>query len=283
MHLEQRILVTGGSGFLGSHLCERLLEKGAEVICLDNFFTGVRRNIEHLLDHKRFELIRHDVTFPIYLEIDQIYNLACPASPIYYQHDPVQTTKTSVHGAINMLGLAKRVKARVLQASTSEVYGDPEVHPQPESKSAATLVRLKALFKAEFGEEPFLAIDRAFFQDPATPDVADAQFRWNTFQGGDLSHSDMKGVTFDHFMTKWDTVGRDNNGRLATANDQIIKGPALLDKYLAASESANLVMMATWNDLGEGTGLTRNYDYYYQGEWLPPNAFMGRIRASQCR
>ena len=132
MHLEQRILVTGGSGFLGSHLCERLLEKGAEVICLDNFFTGVRRNIEHLLDHKRFELIRHDVTFPIYLEIDQIYNLACPASPIYYQHDPVQTTKTSVHGAINMLGLAKRVRARILQASTSEVYGDPNVHPQTE-------------------------------------------------------------------------------------------------------------------------------------------------------
>ncbi len=132
MHLHQRILVTGGAGFLGSHLCERLLEKGAEVICLDNFFTGVRRNIEHLLDHKRFELIRHDVTFPIYLEIDQIYNLACPASPIHYQHDPVQTTKTSVHGAINMLGLAKRVKAKILQASTSEVYGDPNVHPQTE-------------------------------------------------------------------------------------------------------------------------------------------------------
>ena len=128
MHLQQRILVTGGSGFLGSHLCERLLAQGAEVICLDNFFTGARRNIEHLLDHKRFELIRHDVTFPIYLEIDQIYNLACPASPIHYQHDPVQTTKTSVHGAINMLGLAKRVKAKILQASTSEVYGDPE-HP----------------------------------------------------------------------------------------------------------------------------------------------------------
>jgi UDP-glucuronate decarboxylase len=132
MHLQQRILVTGGAGFLGSHLCERLLEKGSEVICLDNFFTGVRRNIEHLLDHKRFELIRHDVTFPIYLEIDQIYNLACPASPIHYQHDPVQTTKTSVHGAINMLGLAKRVKAKILQASTSEVYGDPNVHPQTE-------------------------------------------------------------------------------------------------------------------------------------------------------
>ena len=132
MHLQERILVTGGSGFLGSHLCERLLSLGAQVICLDNFFTGARRNIEHLLDNKRFELIRHDVTFPIYLEIDQIYNLACPASPIHYQHDPVQTTKTSVHGAINMLGLAKRVKAKILQASTSEVYGDPTVHPQTE-------------------------------------------------------------------------------------------------------------------------------------------------------
>ena len=132
MHLQQRILVTGGSGFLGSHLCERLLLNGAEVICLDNFFTGARRNIEQLLGNKRFELIRHDVTFPIYLEIDQIYNLACPASPIHYQHDPVQTTKTSVHGAINMLGLAKRVKAKILQASTSEVYGDPNVHPQTE-------------------------------------------------------------------------------------------------------------------------------------------------------
>ena len=132
MHLQQRILVTGGSGFLGSHLCERLLSQGAEVICLDNFFTGARTNIEHLLKHKRFDLIRHDVTFPIYLEIDQIYNLACPASPIHYQHDPVQTTKTSVHGAINMLGLAKRVKAKILQASTSEVYGDPNVHPQTE-------------------------------------------------------------------------------------------------------------------------------------------------------
>ena len=132
MHLQQRILVTGGSGFLGSHLCERLLSQGAEVICLDNFFTGARRNIEHLLGNKRFDLIRHDVTFPIYLEVDQIYNLACPASPIHYQHDPVQTTKTSVHGAINMLGLAKRVKAKILQASTSEVYGDPNVHPQME-------------------------------------------------------------------------------------------------------------------------------------------------------
>jgi len=132
MHLQPRILITGGSGFLGSHLCERLLAEGAEVLCLDNFFTGTRKNIEHLLGEKRFELIRHDVTFPIYLEIDQIYNLACPASPIHYQRDPVQTTKTSVHGAINMLGLAKRVGAKILQASTSEVYGDPDIHPQTE-------------------------------------------------------------------------------------------------------------------------------------------------------
>ena len=132
MHLQPRVLVTGGSGFLGSHLCERLLERGANVLCLDNFFTGTRQNVEHLLDHKHFELIRHDVTFPYYVEVDEIYNLACPASPIHYQHDPVQTTKTSVHGAINMLGLAKRVKAKILQASTSEVYGDPNVHPQTE-------------------------------------------------------------------------------------------------------------------------------------------------------
>ena len=132
MHLQQRIVVTGGSGFLGSHLCDRLLAQGSEVICIDNFFTGARRNIEHLNGQKHFELIRHDVTFPIYLEIDQIYNLACPASPIHYQYDPVQTTKTSVHGAINMLGLAKRVRAKILQASTSEVYGDPTVHPQTE-------------------------------------------------------------------------------------------------------------------------------------------------------
>ena len=132
MHLEKRILVTGGSGFLGSHLCEHLLSVGANVICVDNFFSGARINIEHLLDHKRFELIRHDVTFPLYVEVDQIYNLACPASPIHYQRDPVQTTKTSVHGAINMLGLAKRVGAKILQASTSEVYGDPNVNPQSE-------------------------------------------------------------------------------------------------------------------------------------------------------
>jgi UDP-glucuronate decarboxylase len=132
MHLEKRILVTGGSGFLGSHLCDRLLAKGANVICVDNFFSGTHRNVEHLLDHKPFELIRHDVTFPLYVEVDQIYNLACPASPIHYQRDPVQTTKTSVHGAINMLGLAKRVKAKILQASTSEIYGDPNVHPQTE-------------------------------------------------------------------------------------------------------------------------------------------------------
>jgi UDP-glucuronate decarboxylase len=132
MHLEKRILVTGGAGFLGSHLCEHLLADGAVVVCVDNFFTGARRHIEHLLDHQHFEVIRHDVTFALYVEVDEIYNLACPASPIHYQHDPVQTTKTSVHGAINMLGLAKRLRARVLQASTSEVYGDPSVHPQPE-------------------------------------------------------------------------------------------------------------------------------------------------------
>src|ERR1700728_1020102 len=132
MHLERRVLVTGGAGFLGSHLCERLLKSGASVICVDNYFTGTRRNIDGMLDHHRFELIRHDVTFPLYVEVDQIYNLACPASPIHYQHDPVQTTKTSVHGAINMLGLAKRLRAKILQASTSEVYGDPSVHPQVE-------------------------------------------------------------------------------------------------------------------------------------------------------
>jgi UDP-glucuronate decarboxylase len=130
--LSQRILVTGGAGFLGSHLCERLLATGAEVLCADNFYTGRRQNVAHLLTNPRFELIRHDVTFPLYVEVDAIYNLACPASPIHYQFDPVQTTKTSVHGAINMLGLAKRVKARIFQASTSEVYGDPEVHPQRE-------------------------------------------------------------------------------------------------------------------------------------------------------
>jgi UDP-glucuronate decarboxylase len=126
------VLVTGGAGFLGSHLCERLLADGFDVICLDNYFTGSKRNVEHLIGHKRFELTRHDVTFPLYIEVDRIYNLACPASPIHYQHDPVQTTKTSVHGAINMLGLAKRLKCPIFQASTSEVYGDPAVHPQRE-------------------------------------------------------------------------------------------------------------------------------------------------------
>ena len=128
----QRILVTGGAGFVGSHLCDRLVEQGDDVICLDNFFTGDKRNIAHLFGRSNFELVRHDVTFPLYVEVDQIYNLACPASPVHYQSDPVQTTKTSVHGAINMLGLAKRTGARILQASTSEVYGDPEVHPQTE-------------------------------------------------------------------------------------------------------------------------------------------------------
>ncbi|KAA0577822.1 SDR family oxidoreductase [Azospirillum sp. B21] len=129
---RKRVLVTGGAGFLGSHLCDRLLAAGNDVLCVDNFFTGSRDNVLHLLDNPHFELMRHDVTFPLYVEVDEIYNLACPASPIHYQHDPVQTTKTSVHGAINMLGLAKRVRARIMQASTSEVYGDPAVHPQPE-------------------------------------------------------------------------------------------------------------------------------------------------------
>jgi len=129
---SKRVLVTGGAGFLGSHLCARLVAEGYDVICVDNLFTGSKRNIESLLDHHNFEFIRHDVTFPLYLEVDQIYNLACPASPVQYQHDPVQTTKTSVHGAINLLGLAKRTGARIFQASTSEVYGDPEIHPQTE-------------------------------------------------------------------------------------------------------------------------------------------------------
>ena len=131
--MTQKTLVTGGAGFLGSHLCDQLIARGHDVLCIDNFFTGQKRNVEHLRAHPRFELMRHDVTFPLYVEVDRIYNLACPASPVHYQHDPVQTTKTSVHGAINMLGLAKRVRARILQASTSEVYGDPTVHPQPES------------------------------------------------------------------------------------------------------------------------------------------------------
>ncbi len=130
---NKKILVTGGAGFLGSHLIDRLMERGDDVVCVDNYFTGTKRNIEQWIGHPRFELLRHDVTFPLYVEVDQIFNLACPASPIHYQHDPVQTTKTSVHGAINMLGLAKRVKARIFQASTSEVYGDPAVHPQVES------------------------------------------------------------------------------------------------------------------------------------------------------
>lgn len=132
MHNRNRVLVTGGAGFLGSHLCGRLLDRGDSVICLDNYFTGTKDNILHLLEHPQFELLRHDVTFPLYVEVDEIYNLACPASPVHYQHDPVQTTKTSVHGAINMLGLAKRTGARIFQASTSEVYGDPQVHPQTE-------------------------------------------------------------------------------------------------------------------------------------------------------
>ena len=132
MHLRKRILVTGGAGFVGSHLCKRLLEQGNDVLCIDNFFTGTKDNLLDFLHEPNFELLRHDVTFPLYVEVDEIYNLACPASPIHYQHDPVQTTKTSVHGAINMLGLAKRTNAKIFQASTSEVYGDPKVHPQVE-------------------------------------------------------------------------------------------------------------------------------------------------------
>jgi UDP-glucuronate decarboxylase len=133
MHVKKRYLVTGGAGFIGSHLCERLLQSGGEVLCVDNFFTGTRRNIAHLLPNPMFEVLRHDVTFPLHVEVDEIFNLACPASPVHYQFDPVQTTKTSVHGAINMLGLAKRTGAKILQASTSEVYGDPHVHPQVEA------------------------------------------------------------------------------------------------------------------------------------------------------
>src|SRR6187402_178175 len=131
--MSNKVLVTGGAGFIGSHLCDRLIARGDDVLCVDNYFTGSKKNVEHLLSHPLFEIMRHDVTFSLYVEVERIFNLACPASPVHYQFDPVQTTKTSVHGAINMLGLAKRVKARILQASTSEVYGDPEVHPQPES------------------------------------------------------------------------------------------------------------------------------------------------------
>jgi len=134
-----RVLVTGGAGFLGSHLCERLLEQGHDVLCVDNFFSGGRENVAHLIGHPAFELMRHDITYPLYVEVEQIYNFACLASPIHYQYDPVQTTKTSVHGAINMLGLAKRTGAKILQASTSEVYGDPELHPQPESYRDASI------------------------------------------------------------------------------------------------------------------------------------------------
>ncbi|MGE4317513.1 MAG: UDP-glucuronic acid decarboxylase family protein [Deferribacterales bacterium] len=143
----KRILVTGGSGFLGSHLCEKLLNRGDEVLCVDNFFTGRRDNIKHLLDNKNFEIMRHDITFPLYVEVDEIYNLACPASPVHYQFDPVQTTKTSVMGAINMLGLAKRLKIKILQASTSEVYGDPEIHPQPETyKGSVNPIGIRACY-----------------------------------------------------------------------------------------------------------------------------------------
>jgi len=144
---NKRILITGGAGFLGSHLCEKLLNDGNEVLCVDNFFTGSRQNISHLMGNKNFELLRHDVTFPLYVEVDEIYNLACPASPVHYQFDPVQTTKTSVMGAINMLGLAKRLKIKVLQASTSEVYGDPEIHPQPETyKGSVNPIGIRACY-----------------------------------------------------------------------------------------------------------------------------------------
>lgn len=145
--LNKKILVTGGAGFLGSHLCEKLLNRGDEVLCVDNLFTGTKQNIIHLLSNPRFEFMRHDVTFPLYVEVDEIYNLACPASPVHYQFDPVQTTKTSVMGAINMLGLAKRVKAKILQASTSEVYGDPEIHPQVESyKGSVNPIGIRACY-----------------------------------------------------------------------------------------------------------------------------------------
>lgn len=145
--MKKRILVTGGAGFLGSHLCERLLKEGHDVLCVDNFFTGSKENIAHLIENPYFELLRHDVTFPLYVEVDEIYNLACPASPVHYQFDPVQTTKTSVIGAINMLGLAKRTKAKILQASTSEIYGDPEVHPQPENyKGAVSTIGPRACY-----------------------------------------------------------------------------------------------------------------------------------------
>lgn len=143
----KRVLVTGGAGFLGSHLCERLLKEGHDVLCVDNFFTGSKENIAHLIENPYFELLRHDVTFPLYVEVDEIYNLACPASPVHYQFDPVQTTKTSVIGAINMLGLAKRTKAKILQSSTSEIYGDPEVHPQPENyKGAVSTIGPRACY-----------------------------------------------------------------------------------------------------------------------------------------
>ncbi len=145
--MSKRVLVTGGAGFLGSHLCARLLDQGCEVLCVDNFFTGTRGNVDELLDHRKFEILRHDVTLPLYVEVDEIYNLACPASPIHYQQDPVHTTKTSVMGAINALGLAKRLKVRVLQASTSEVYGDPDVHPQPESyRGVVSIMGVRACY-----------------------------------------------------------------------------------------------------------------------------------------
>lgn len=161
-------------------------------------------------------------------------------------------------------------------------YNAGTLHPQ--NRTAATLVRLKQLFKAEFGEDVFLAVDRAFFQDPATPEVADSEFRWNTFSNDRMSQSDMHGVSYAHFMAKWDSLGRDRDDELpALPSDHLVKGPELLEQYLDQSAAADLAVIATWNDLGEGTGISRNYDYFYQGEWLPPHAFMSRVRAAQCR
>jgi nucleoside-diphosphate-sugar epimerase len=172
---RKRILVTGGAGFIGSHLCEQLLESGDDVLCVDNFFTGTKDNIAQLLANPRFELLRHDVTFPLYVEVDEIYNLACPAAPIHYQFDPVQTTKTSVHGAINMLGVAKRVKAEILQASTSEVYGDPKVHPQREDHELAQMIVELTGSKSEIVFKPLPPDDPAQRQ----PDIALAKSTLN--------------------------------------------------------------------------------------------------------
>jgi nucleoside-diphosphate-sugar epimerase len=178
--MSKRILVTGGAGFLGSHLCERLLSSGHEVLCVDNFFSSTRNNILHLLDNNNMELVRHDVTFPLYVEVDEIFNLACPASPIHYQFDPVQTTKTSVIGAINMLGLAKRVKAKILQASTSEVYGDPTVHPQTEEYwgSVNPIGRLLRRGKTVRGDPILRLSEAAQYADQSRTDL---QYLWSAY------------------------------------------------------------------------------------------------------